>query len=139
MATAFNFVPGRAVAVDVPIFLDWLWLKQQENLGIEGIYPFHFHAMWLRLALSWGWLPMMIAIAYFYRRFVSSRRRARNSRAYFAIIFLLGLTMGMFYLGNVAPVALLAGYLLRPSRTHALKMRKQLPAQTLAMPAAPSV
>ena len=108
--TAFSLTPGRQIDVEVPIFVAELWSDQQENLDLDGVYPFHFHAMWLRLAVSWGWLPIVFVMVTLFRRYVVDRRRALQSRPFFIVIAVLGLTMGLIYLGNVAVVVLLAAY-----------------------------
>lgn len=108
--SALHTVPGRMIDVDVPRFIVELWINQQDKLNLGGIYPFHFHAMWLRLAISWGWLPVLIGAAIFFRRYVNDPRRAPEARSFFVVCAVLGLTMGLLYLGNVAPVVLLAGY-----------------------------
>ena len=108
-ATAFSVAPGGPVDVDVPRFVADLWVDQQDNLSLEGIFPFHFHAMWLRLVLTWGWLPVAIGAMTMFRTFVADRRRNREARPFFAVCAILGLTMGLIYLGNVALVVLLAG------------------------------
>ena len=107
---ALQTVPGRSIEVDVPRFVADLWINQQESLNLNGIYSFHLHAMWLRLAVSWGWLPVLVGVVIFVRHYVTDRRRAPEARPFFAVLVVLGLTMGLLYLGNVAPVVLLAGY-----------------------------
>lgn len=109
LATAFNTAAGGAIAVDVPIFIADLWTDQQDFLDLDGVYPFHFHAMWLRLSLAWGWVPVAIAAVSFFRTYFMDRRRSHEARPFFAVCVVFGLTMGLIYLGNVALVVLLAG------------------------------
>ena len=109
LATAFNPAAGGAIAVDVPIFIADLWTDQQDFLDLDGVYPFHFHAMWLRLSLAWGWVPVAIAAVSFFRTYFMDRRRSHEARPFFAVCVVFGLTMGLIYLGNVALVVLLAG------------------------------
>ncbi|WP_119290383.1 hypothetical protein [Azohydromonas sediminis] len=105
---AAGVVPGAAVDVEVPGFIADLWLVQQENLNVEGIFPFHFHAMWLRLAISWGWaVPLLLVLWLGYQAFLR-RFRPPIARSYFIVFLVLGLTMGLIYLGNVAVPYLLA-------------------------------
>jgi len=105
---AIGVVPGAAVDVEVPRFLADLWLDQQENVNVDGIFPFHFHAMWLRLATSWGWaLAASIPVWLAFHAFVS-RYRSAQVKTFFVICVVLGLTMGLLYLSNVAIPYLLA-------------------------------
>jgi hypothetical protein len=107
--TALTAVPGGVIDADVPVFIAELWTDQQENLDLDGVYPFHFHAMWLRLAIAWGWLPATLAAIVFIRHYVTDPRRPPEGRPFFIVCAVLGLTMGLIYLGNVAIVVLLAG------------------------------
>lgn len=105
---ALSFMPGAGIKVDVPRFIAELWTDQQEKVNVDGIFPFHFHAMWLRLAISWGWgLAILLLLWLAYQAFVRPLRSA-DARPYFMVFSVLGLTMGLLYLGNVAVPYLLA-------------------------------
>jgi hypothetical protein len=124
---AIAVVPGSAIDVDVPLFLADLWIDQQEKIGVEGIFPFHFHAMWLRLAIGWGWMPavlLMFCLAYL--AFIS-RYRTPLFQTYFVVFVLLGLTMGLLYLSNVAVPYLLALNFLLTEAEVGRRDRKSLP------------
>jgi hypothetical protein len=108
LSTAVNVVPGGAVDVPVPAFLADLWRTQQTVLGVSGIYPFHFHAMWLRLAITWGWGVALISLALFWWFYWVGSNTNITRRIMFVVTLLLGLTMGFIYVGNVGPVGFLA-------------------------------
>lgn len=105
---AIGVAPGAAIDVDIPPFVADLWLDQQEKLDVDGIFPFHFHAMWLRFALGWGWVPAVaLALWLAYQAFLR-RHRLPVMKTYFVAFLVLGLTMGLLYLSNVAVPYLLA-------------------------------
>lgn len=115
IATSLELLPGSPLDVIVPDPVAALWESQQQNLNIEGIFPFHFHSMWLRLALSWGWLPVLFLL--FNMLFISvfKSREYSDVRGFFGFILVLGLTMGVVYNGNVAlPFLLAAFHIFRP-------------------------
>lgn len=101
-----GFPSGVALPVDVPKQLEWLWDSQQEGWGIEGIFPFHFHAFWLRFSITWGLATsaLMLALMTF---IVLDRRKTTFLRSLVFLALLEGLTMGVVYLSNVAvPITL---------------------------------
>jgi hypothetical protein len=116
MATAINLFPGAPVDVVVPEALRQLWTDQQEGADVVGVYPFQFHSLWLRLALTWGWLPLAAVLSLFVRVCFLSRTRATSAGAFGAACLALGMAMGLLYLGNVGFVVLLAGYRVYRSR-----------------------
>ncbi len=118
-ATALVAAPGSGIEVDVPRFLMQLWTEQQEKLDIDGIFPFHFHAMWLRLAMAWGWLPVALLLLLALRALVFRGRRPPQARALAGACLVLGLTMGLVYLGNVGVPVLLAAFQLFASQPRA--------------------
>lgn len=103
----FGFPSGHALPVEVPKQLEWLWNSQQEGWGIEGIFPFHFHAFWLRFAITWGLAAtaLLLAATAF---IVIDRRRPLFLRSLVFLAALEGLTLGVVYLSNVAVPLLLA-------------------------------
>lgn len=111
------FAPGSPLNVAVPPYVEELWLKQQEVLGVEGIYPFHFHAFWLRLMVGWGWLPVLLLLFYFYFKF-TKKGAGIEVRSYILVCLILGLTMGLFYLSNVSVPYLVAGLVLFNKNLH---------------------
>lgn len=103
----FGFPSGHALPVEVPKQLEWLWNSQQEGWGIEGIFPFHFHAFWLRFAITWGLAvtALVLAATAF---IVLDRRRPSFLRCLVFLAALEGLTLGVIYLSNVAVPLMLA-------------------------------
>ncbi len=96
----FGYPIGVALPVNVPQALEWLWESQQEGWGIQGIYPFNFHAFWLRLTISWGTTGLFIVLTVLL--WIWTRRQNAESRSLVVILLFQGLTMGLFYLSNVA-------------------------------------
>lgn len=102
-----GFPSGHALPVEVPKPLEWLWNSQQEGWDIEGIFPFHFHAFWLRFAITWGLAvtALVLAATAF---IVLDRRRPVFLRSLVFLAALEGLTLGVIYLSNVAVPLMLA-------------------------------
>ncbi len=100
----FGYGLGAKLPSDMPITLSDLWLAQSAKLGLDGVFAFHFHAMWLRLLISWGCGFVLylagILLAWIWQKRVLVAR-------YTAILILAeAFTMGVFYLSNVAVPAL---------------------------------
>ena len=113
--------PGGDIPVEVPLFVADLWLDQQHALGLTGIYPFHFHAFWLRLAMGWGWLLALAALVFLAAGMARLRAHAPEALPFAAVCAVLGMTMGLVYLSNVAVVMILAGaVVLQRARANAL-------------------
>lgn len=96
---------GAPLNVAVPRQLRGLWDQQARGVGVHGVFAFNFHSMWLRLIISWGLvtvLPMVAILLYW----VFSKR-SKLAMSVIIIIFVEGLTMGVFYLSNVAVPLLL--------------------------------
>ena len=98
---AINLAPGSSIDLDVPPYLFDLWQTQQEKLELEGIFPFHFHAMWMRVFFGWGWVPLLILLLMLIQMLFVPRGMPVDSRIYACTCLVLGLTMGLFYLSNV--------------------------------------
>lgn len=124
--------PGSGIDVEIPRFLFQLWTEQQEKLDIEGVFPFHFHAMWLRLAMAWGWLPVAALLVWVLHVLLLPGRRPAPARALGGASLVLGLTMGLLYLGNVAVPFLLAAFQLLPQRRRVRGRVRQRPVQPVA-------
>ena len=124
---AINFSPGSVIDVDVPRFLADLWLGQQEKLDVEGIFPFHFHALWVRLPAAWGWAPTLVLLLLFLHMTLMSRGMPLESRSYACTCLMLGMTMGLFYLSIVGVPYLLAWAQLR---ARWVALRRQCNAKT---------
>lgn len=108
--TSLVLFPGAPLDVSIPDPVSALWEYQQQNLDISGIFPFHFHSMWLRLSLSWGWLPVILIFLTLLYLFFYRKRRPPEARGFIAILIVLGLTMGVIYNGNVAIPFFLAAF-----------------------------
>jgi hypothetical protein len=136
--TALVSAPGSGVEVDVPRFLLELWTEQQEKLDLDGIFPFHFHAMWLRLAMAWGWLPVALLLLVTLRALVFRGRRPAQARALAGACLVLGLTMGLVYLGNVGVPVLLAALQLFSSQPRVRSLSPRTTGTTVSSPALPA-
>lgn len=111
ISSAVVFAPGSALDVNIPPYVEDLWLNQQESIGIEGIYPFHLHAFWLRIMVSWGWLSVVVAVIFLLINY-NKKGAGIESKSYILACLVLGLTMGLFYLSNVSVPYFIAGIIL---------------------------
>lgn len=99
--TAFMVKPAGPIVVEIPQYLEWLWTFQQEELGVAGVYPFNFHAFWLRFALAWGWVPtFFILFLSLSSAFYDSKNKS-GAISFSIICLVLGATMGLFYISNL--------------------------------------
>lgn len=101
-----GFAPGAPLPVSVPAGLEFLWAKQKAAWGLSGIYAFNLHSFWLRITVTWGLataglLTAAAALAYL-------RAGSRHIRGLIAVSCVMGLTMGLIYLSNVAVPLILA-------------------------------
>lgn len=99
-----GFPPGEPLPVETPDALWALWAEQAQAKEAPGVHAYNFHAFWLRFALTWGLAGVLAALALAAPLF----RRGPRARGLGLAMLVQGLTMGLFYLGNVAPVLLLA-------------------------------
>lgn len=104
MQALAGFAPGRPLPVDVPAALWELWRDQARETGAPGVHAYNFHSFWLRLAVSWGVAATLAVLALC----LAMLRRSPQARGLGLLLLVQGLTMGLFYLSNVAPVLLLA-------------------------------
>jgi hypothetical protein len=109
--SAVFFAPGSALDINVPIYVEQLWLNQQDSIGTEGIFPFHLHAFWLRLLVGWGWLPVLFVLLFLLINYFKRSARIED-KSYILACLVLGLTMGLFYLSNVSVPYFIAGFIL---------------------------
>ena len=83
-----------------------LWASQAEKLDVSGIYAFQYHALWLRLLISWGGVVTCIMLLALLAWVVQGK--SALARLLAAVILLEGISMGVIYLSNVGvPVWLL--------------------------------
>jgi hypothetical protein len=107
-ALLFGFPIGQPLPVfQIPEAISWIWVGQQGATDTGGgVYPFHFHAFWLRSIMTWGLVTTAAAIA---ALLLPLYRRDRILAIRLALFLLVeGLTMGLFYLSNVAVPLLLS-------------------------------
>ena len=99
---------GVSLPVSIPPALDYLWITQQQNWGLDGIYQFNFHAFWLRIAISWG-IPITILMLLLIAAILIFPGRIFRDLKGIALFCLIGgLTMGLIYLSNVSVPLILA-------------------------------
>ena len=95
-----GFDIGKPLDLEIPRSLEWLWLSQAETWGLQGIFPFHFHAFYLRVGLTWG-IPIAVAVLLFLGYTAYSRKDNPLLRALCVVMLIESGTMGLFYLSNV--------------------------------------
>lgn len=100
-----GFLPGVPLPADIPPAVAALWSTQAQDWRAVGVFAFNFHACWLRLAITWG-LPGLAAWSALL--LVPAWRLPRAGLEATLALALLGTTMGLVYLGNVAIPLLLA-------------------------------
>lgn len=98
----------QPLPVDIPAQLAYLWIDlQQANWGLSGIYAYNFHAFWLRFAISWGAIGVLLLLFLIIYLLISYRQSVVVM--FLMIVFTLeGLTMGTIYLSNVGIPFILA-------------------------------
>jgi cbb3-type cytochrome oxidase subunit 3 len=137
-ATLFGFGPGAPLEIDVPKQLRGLWDAQAHGIHEGGVYAFNFHSMWVRLTVSWGLLMVILLLLLLLGWMYVAKSRLAVAAA--IIIFVEGLTMGVFYLSNVAiPMLLFMAMVQRRAATVAAREAPQEePAVAEAPPPEPS-
>jgi len=102
----FGFPTGQPLPVrQIPEAIRWIWVGQQ-GASEGGVFPFHFHAFWLRSTVTWGLLATIAAMT---ALLLPVYRRDRTLAIRLTLFLLIeGMTMGLFYLSNVAVPLLLS-------------------------------
>jgi hypothetical protein len=125
-----GFPPGEALPVKAPAFLSALWEAQGKAWNAQGVFPFNYHAFWLRMAITWGilataLLPLLLG-------FLTLRRQSPRLPALLAAGALMGTTMGLVYPGNTAIIFLMVIYaaLLQRPASSCRHLRAPQPART---------
>jgi hypothetical protein len=106
-AIAVGFPIGAALPTDIPAKLAYLWDMQASAWGLSGVYPYNFHSMWLRLALSWG-IPVALCLLLLVLR--AMLFGGKDSFPFgVGLLFLVGgATMGVVYLTSPGVVGSMA-------------------------------
>lgn len=114
-----GFPAGVALPVDIPPMLEWLWSSQSEGWSVNGVFPFNLHAFWLRAAVTWGIIAVFAMLAFL--SFITlHRKNPVLLRSLALLVILEGMTMGLFYLSNVA-IPLMLAFALGLSQASAFK------------------
>lgn len=107
--------PGVPLSINVPAAVFDLWQQQTASLVKPGVYPFNFHAFWLRFAITFG-VPAMSAVLWYSLYKLFSRRAPTAERHLYGLFALASCTMGSLYLSNVGVPLLLAFHAARKFR-----------------------
>jgi hypothetical protein len=102
----FGYAVGCRLPVDIPIGLRDLWASQADKIGTDGVFAFQFHAMWLRILISWGAVALCCILLVLISWML--QRRSLLARYVATATLAEGFSMGMFYLSNVGVPAFLA-------------------------------
>jgi len=128
-----GFAPGVPLPVEAPQALWELWRDQTLQAGAPGVHAYNFHAFWLRLAVTWGLPGLLVFLALI----LPLLRLGPQARSLGLSMLVQGLTLGLFYLSNVALILLLALRLSRQQGPIFAKHRKlPRPARRAVAPAA---
>jgi hypothetical protein len=95
-----GFAPGIPLPVDAPAGLEALWAQQQRAWDLSGVFAYNLHSFWLRIASTWGLVALFCLLAGLSYVFV--RCGDGPVRGLTILVCLMGLTMGLVYLSNVA-------------------------------------
>lgn len=101
----FGYRLGVPLEVAVPSQLQTLWGGQAHSIHEHGVFAYNFHSMWIRLIVSWGAVTVLALIAMLLLWMIN--KHSRLVRSVVIVILIEGLTMGVFYLSNVAIPVLL--------------------------------
>lgn len=98
LGAAIGFGPN-ALPVRIPPQLYSLWVEiQSQGWGLSGIYPYNFHAFWLRFSITWG---VFVGASLLVFALILATKVRSPVGALGAVFLLQGLTMGTIYLSNV--------------------------------------
>lgn len=102
-----GITPGVPLPTEVPEAVADLWQQQTANFQNPGVYPFNFHAFWLRFAITYG-VPATALVLYFSISRILSKFATTPERHLHGLLLLAGFTMGTLYLTNIGVPFLLA-------------------------------
>jgi len=83
----------------VPRGLGDLWFSQTDKLGLSGVYAFEYHAMWLRMTITWGIIVTSLVLIAVIALIFQENSLLRRYLAF--VVLLEGFSMGLIYLSNV--------------------------------------
>jgi hypothetical protein len=105
LAVLAGFSPGAALPLAAPPAIEALWSLQREAWSLSGLHAYNFHSFWLRLAITWGpALPCLAAVP----AGALILRRGGSAVVLAVLCLVMGMSMGLFYLSNVAVPLVLA-------------------------------
>jgi len=77
-----------------------LWTSQASNNGVEGLYPYNFHAFFLRFILSWGMIPFLLFHLMVIRKFLLQNITIEKTQ-FILLSAVFSFTTGYLYLSNL--------------------------------------
>jgi hypothetical protein len=102
----WGVAPGTALDIVIPRNLEWLWNSQADGWGLEGVFPFHLHSMWLRIFATWGGLGVLALVYFIFQFYITATNKVIKSLLLGVVIS--ATSMGVFYLSNVSIALILA-------------------------------
>jgi hypothetical protein len=90
---------GSQLPVSIPAGLEDLWHSQSQGINLSGVYAFQYHAMWLRMIISWG---IFVVVTFLITMIAWILQNRDLLRRYLALTIVLeGFSMGVVYISNV--------------------------------------
>lgn len=107
LAIVTGFPLGQSLDAVPPENVVGLWNMQAMSWGLDGVFSFNYHSFWLRASIDWGMILVVIMLCFLLWVVVNTKRDIAARRLALVIV-LSGVTMGVFYLSNVAMPLILA-------------------------------
>lgn len=105
----WGFFPGVPIRLYDPDIQYFIETQTEKILGEKGLHPFNYHGMWLRIVSTWG-----IAGCIFYTMAVFlSVKKDRSGISFIGLVFLQGISMGVFYLSTVSFILIMFVFALK--------------------------
>lgn len=96
-SSVFEFLFGFSPGYYLSLYDDNLWFfisHLSQRVGAEGLHSFNFHSLWLRIAIDYGFIFLLVVLFVLIYFFVFYK----TLRPFIIMIFIQGFTMGFFYL-----------------------------------------
>lgn len=116
----FGVYPG--IGLDISVLNEFSWVVDvfEENNDIIGVFPFYFHATYIRMALTWGVPFLFISLLYLLVCFFSIQYLPL--KLFVLIVILFSTSMSILTLTNVSFVLFLSLFIMLDIKRKNLKM-----------------
>lgn len=116
----FGVYPG--IGLDISVLNEFSWVVDvfEENNDIIGVFPFYFHATYIRMALTWGVPFLFISLLYLLVCFFSIQYLPL--KLFVLIVILFSTSLSILTLTNVSFVLFLSLFIMLDIKRKNLKM-----------------